>query len=55
MDTTIIEKVIQLLPEEGVRELNSLLDEDFSEQQLKDLFVKYGVDNETIVEAIREK
>ena len=34
MDTTIIEKVIQLLPEEGVRELNSLLDEDFSEQQL---------------------
>lgn len=43
MDKEVISKVISALPDEGVDELNTLLDSDFTEQQVLDLFKKYNV------------
>ena len=44
MDEQIINKIIRAMPSEGLRELNSLLDDDFDEDQIRSLLNKYNVD-----------
>lgn len=43
MDEEIIRKIVHAIPSEGLQELNSLLDGDFDEGQIRDLLKKYNV------------
>jgi hypothetical protein len=43
MDEEIISKIVRALPSEGLQELNSLLDADFNEDQIRNLLKKYNV------------
>ncbi|MBR3365803.1 hypothetical protein IKG48_01630 [Candidatus Saccharibacteria bacterium] len=43
MDEEIINKMVRAIPSEGLQELNSLLDTDFDEGQIRDLLKKYNV------------
>ena len=43
MDEEIINKMVRAIPSEGLQELNSLLDTDFDEGQIRNLLKKYNV------------
>lgn len=43
MDEEIINKMVRAIPSEGLQELNSLLDTDFDEDQIRNLLKKYNV------------
>lgn len=49
MNEQIIAKIVHALPDEGIRELNSLLDGEFDEKSIRDLLDKYNVNLEEIV------
>lgn len=43
MDEEIINKMVRAIPSEGLQELNSLLDTDFDEGQIRNLLKKYNI------------
>jgi hypothetical protein len=43
MDEEVINKIVRAIPNEGLQELNSLLDTDFNEGQIRNLLEKYNV------------
>lgn len=43
MNEEIINKMVRAIPSEGLQELNSLLDTDFDEGQIRNLLKKYNV------------
>ena len=44
MNEQMLKKIVGALPDEGLKELNVLLDSDFEEKDIRDLLDKYGVD-----------
>lgn len=52
----IIENTIKLLPNEGVKELNDLIDdENLDDDKIIKLFAKYGIKSEDVKAIIGEK
>lgn len=49
MDEQVLRKILQALPDEGLRELNTMLDGDFEEKDIRDLLDKYGVNIATVL------
>ena len=51
MEDSIMDKIIRALPDEGIKELNALIDNDGDEMQIIDLFEKYNVNVGEIMSA----
>ncbi|MBR0461075.1 hypothetical protein IJI91_03815 [Candidatus Saccharibacteria bacterium] len=50
-----IAEILRLLPEEGLKELETLLDAgDISESQIYDLLAKYDIDPKNVAKTVNE-
>lgn len=51
-----IKKVLAILPEEGLKKLNAMIDDDnISEDSINTLLQEYNIDPKTIIEEIKKE
>ena len=49
-----IKKVLSVLPEEGLRKLNAMIDDDsISEEAVNNLLAEYGIDPKVIIKEVK--